>query len=222
MQSIIFKQFYQDSQQYELLLNEILNSTFDSEKGDGFHVIEATSEYIKAVYYYEISYSQSIYNPETGEIEEIKLKRIETVPFFIDYQRHTLDILGNKVKCTRIIEAIGKITKYKTSIADLYINPIKALIACAAAGIQYKVNKVRINDYVFFDDIIGNCVLNLSNYSKTEELLKKYETQIVSFSTTLLLEETYSVVFYKSGAISVYKGFDDIDIEFIRTLKLGL
>ena len=55
MQSIIFKQFYQDSQQYELLLNEILNSTFDSEKGDGFHVIEATSEYIKAVYYYEIS-----------------------------------------------------------------------------------------------------------------------------------------------------------------------
>lgn len=84
------------------------------------------------------------------------------------------------------------------------------------------MNKVRINDYVFFDDIIGNCVLNLSNYSKTEELLKKYETQIVSFSTTLLLEETYSVVFYKSGAISVYKGFDDIDIEFIRTLKLGL
>lgn len=49
MQSIIFKQFYQDSQQYELLLNEILNSTFDSEKGDGFHIIEATSEYIKSL-----------------------------------------------------------------------------------------------------------------------------------------------------------------------------
>lgn len=48
MQSIIFKQFYQDSQQYELLLNEILNSTFDSEKGDGFHIIRKMVLLMKA------------------------------------------------------------------------------------------------------------------------------------------------------------------------------
>lgn len=84
------------------------------------------------------------------------------------------------------------------------------------------LTELRLRIMFFFDNIVGNCVLNLSNYDKTSELLSKYEKQIVNFSAVLFLEDNYSITFYRSGAITLHKDFEELDIELIRTLKKGL
>ena len=222
MKSIIFKLIELNQEQYTNLLNEIKAFGYSVENGEGIQILEENTDYTKCMYCYESTYSQNTYNPDTDEFEKIELKRIELIPFVLDLKYKTLDILANKQKCSRVIETIGKLSKYKIPITDIQVNPVKTLLACAASGVAYRVNKVKLSDYVFFDNIVGDCVLNLTDYQKTEELLKKYEKQIVSFSATLILEDTYSISFYRSGTISIYKDFEDIDIELIRILKRGL
>lgn len=222
MKSIIFKTFALDQQQYTDLLGILKSFCYDADNGEGVQVFEEYPDFAKYMYYYETTYSQNSYNPSTGEFEKIDLKKVELIPFIIDFKFKTLDMLGSKQKCSRLIEMIGKLTKYKIPISDIQVNPIKILLACSSKGISYQVTRVKISDYVFFDNIVGNCVLNLSNYGKTEELLKKFERQIVNFSTILTLDNSYSITFYRSGAISLYKDFEDVDIELLRTLKCGL
>jgi len=195
VKSIIFKTFDLNQQQYTDLLEALKAFCYDANNGEGVQVFEENSDFAKYVYYYETTYSQNSYNPSTGEFEKIDSKKIELVPFIIDLKFKTLDILGSKQKCSRIIEMMGKLTKYKIPISDIQVNPIKILMACSSKGIPYQVTRVKISDYVFFDNIVGNCVLNLSDYGKTEELLKKYEQQIVNFSAILTLDDSYSITF---------------------------
>lgn len=222
MRSILFKSFDLTPTQYMDLLSALKIFTYDTENGEGVQVIEERPDYARCIYYYEMVSSQNTYNPETGEIDKIEIKRIEPIPFIIDPLHKTLDIIGNKQKCAKIVEMIGRLTKFKIAIADSQVNPIKILFACSQLGISYSVNRVKIEDYVFFDNIIGDCVLNLSNYGKTNELLSKYEKQIVNFSAVLSLDDDYSITFYRSGAITIYKDIEELDIGLIRTLKKGL
>lgn len=222
MKSIVFKSFSLNQEQYTNLLGELHAFRYDVENGEGVQILEESSNYVKCVYCYEAIYSQNTYNPNTDDFEKTDSKRIELIPFIIDLQYQTLDILGNKQRCTRIVEVVGKLSKFKIPITEIQVNPVKILLSCTKTGIPYRVNKVRISDYIFFDNIVGNCVLNLANYEKTENLLNKYQKQITSLSAILILEDTYSITFYKSGAISIYKDFEDIDIELIRLLKNGL
>lgn len=219
MKSIFFKSLNLELKQYEKLVSDLENYGFDNDNGDGVQVIEQGERYIKCIYYYETMSSQKSYNPETGEFDKIEFKRIETVPFIVDYEYKTLDIIGNKAKCSKVVEFVGKILKFKVAIGDIQTNPIKVLQTCEKSNIEYSVSRVKISDYIFFDNIVGNCVLNLTGYDKSYSLLKEYEKQIVNFSATISFDKMYSMTFYKSGAISISK--DDIDIEIIRTLKIN-
>lgn len=222
MKNLIFKSLDITPNQFSDLMVALTNFSYDAKNGEGVQVIEAHSDYARCVYCYETISSQNTYNPDTGDFDKLEFKRIELVPFVIDLQYKTLDILGKKQKCARVVEAVGKMTKYKIPISDILVNPIKILLSCTQSEIPYYVSRVKITDYVFFENIVGNCVLNLTDYTKTDELLKKFETQIVNFSVILTLDANYSMTFYKSGAISLYKDFEDLDIELIRTLKKGL
>lgn len=222
MKSILFKSFDLTSTQYSDLLSALKSFIYNTENGEGVQVVEECLDYARCIYFYETVSSQNTYNPETGEFYKIETKKIEFVPFVVDLQYKTLDVIGNKQKCSKVVEMIGRLTKFKVAIADCQVNPIKILFACSKLGIPYRVNRVKIEDYVFFDNIVGNCVLNLSDYGKTNELLSKYEKQIVNFSIVLTLDDNYSITFYRSGAITLHKDFEELDIELIRTLKKGL
>lgn len=222
MKSILFKSFDLTPTQYIELISNLKSFDYNVESGEGVQVIEECTDYARCIYCYEVVSAQNTYNPETGEFDKIEIKRIELIPFVVDLQYKTLDVIGNKQKCSKIVEMIGRLTKYKVVIADSHVDPIKTLFACSELGISYRVNRVKIEDYVFFDNIVGNCVLNLSNYDKTNELLSKYKNQIVNFSAVLTLDDNYSITFYKSGAITLHKEFEELDIELIRILKKGL
>lgn len=222
MKSILFKSFDLTPTQYIDLLSALKSFHYNTENGEGVQVIEECSDYARCIYYYEVVSAQNTYNPETGEFDKIEIKRIELIPFVVDLLYKTLDVIGNKQKCSKVVEMIGRLTKFRVAIADSQVNPIKVLLACSQLGISYCVNRAKIEDYVFFDNIVGNCVLNLSNYDKTSELLSKYEKQIVNFSAVLFLDDNYSITFYRSGAITLHKDFEELDIELIRTLKKGL
>lgn len=222
MKSILFKTFNLSLNQYLDLIGYLRAFPYSNETGEGVQVLEEGSDYLRCTYCYEVISYQNTYNPETSEFSKIQIKKIELVPFIIDLQYKTLDVIGNKQKCTKVIEMIGRLTKYKVAIGDNQVNPIKVLCACKEKGVTYLVNRIKIEDYTFFDNIVGNCVLNTADYDKTEELLSKFEKKIVNFSVMLFIDENYSVTFYKSGAITIYKDFEEIDIDLIRILKKGL
>lgn len=222
MQSIIVKklQFFSDTR--NLLSYQIGNYEFSPETGEGIRVISQNNEYISCHYLIEKIYSQDTYNLETNEFEKVEYKRIELVPFFIDLEQNTLDIIGNKHKAMKVIEFLGKVTKYKIAISDTQINLLKLVECCKANNIVFVVSKVKITDYTFFDNIIGDCVLNLSDYPKTLDVLKKYEKQIVNVSISITTDGSYTITIYKSGSISIYKDIESIDIDFLRLIKQGI
>lgn len=222
MKSILFKSFNLTPIQYADLLSDLKDFVYNVEVGEGVQVVEEHHDYARCIYCFDSVSSQNTYNPDTGEFSKIEIKRIELIPFIIDLQYKTLDIIGSKQKCSKVVEMIGKITKFKIAISDIQVNPIKTLVACAESGISYRVNRVKIKDYLFFDNIVGDCVLDLSDYDKTEDLLAKYERQIVNFSTVLTFDESYSITFSKNGAITLHKDFEELDIDIIRTLKKGI
>lgn len=222
MKSILFKSFDLTQAQYNELLSALNSFNYSVESGEGVQVIENSADHARCIYCYEVVSAQNTYNPETGEFDKIEFKRIELIPFVVDLKYKTLDVIGNKRKCSKVVEMIGRLTKYKVPVGDSQVDPIKILFACSKLGVLYRVNRVKIEDYVFFDNIVGNCVLNLSNYDKINEVLSKYKKQIVNFSAVLILDEDYSITFYRSGAITLHKDFEELDIELIRMLKKGL
>jgi hypothetical protein len=121
-----------------------------------------------------------------------------------------------------VIEFLGKVTKYKIAISDTQINLLKLVECCETNNIVFAVSRVKIADYTFFDNIIGDCVLNLSDYPKTLDVLKKFEKQIVNVSISITTDDSYSITFYKSGSISIYKDIESIDIDFLRLIKQGI
>ena len=107
-------------------------------------------------------------------------------------------------------------------ISDAPIHLIKLIETWKNDNIVFNITRLKLSDYTFFDNIVGNCVLNLTGYTKSMDVLRDYEKQIVNVSLNVLLEDTYTITFYKSGAISIYKDIEDIDVALVRLLKKGV
>lgn len=222
MKSIFIKGLQFSNMTKDELLQQISENNFTMEVGEGVRIVEQDDTYIACHYLVETVFRQDIYNYETDEFEKAEYKRIERALFFVDFEQQTLDIIGNKQQATRIIEFIGRITAYKLPITDVSINLIKLIETWKMGGVAYNVTKLKLTDYIFFDSIVGNCVLNLTGYPKSMDVLRTYEKQIVNVSLNVLLEVPCTITFYKSGAIVIYKDIEDIDVELIRLLKKGI
>lgn len=222
MKSIFIKKLQFSDIGKEELLRHIPMYSFTPESGEGLRVIEQTQEFIACHYLVESIYRQDTYNYETGEFEKSEYKRVDRTLFFIDFEQQTLDILGSKQQASRVIEFIGKVSSYRLPISDAPINLIKLVDAWKRNGITFNITRLKISDYTFFDNIIGNCVLNLTGYAKAMDVLRSYEKQIVNVSVSVLFEDLCTITFYKSGAISIYKDIEDIDLTLIRLLKNGI
>ncbi len=110
MKSIIVKKLQLTNDTKMLLSSYIGKFEFSSQTGEGIRVISQNNEYISSHYLIEKIYSQDTYNPEIDEFEKVEYKRIEIVPFFIDFKQNTLDIIGNKQMAIKVIEFLGKVT----------------------------------------------------------------------------------------------------------------
>jgi len=222
MKSIFIKKLQFSATTKDELLQQIRNNDFTLEAGEGIRIVEQDDTHIACYYLVETVFRQDTYNYETDEFEKVEYKRIERTLFFVDFEQQTLDIIGSKQQASKMIEFIGRITAYKLPISDAPINLIKLIEAWKTDGVVFNVTKLKLTDYTFFDSIIGNCVLNLSGYQKSMDVLRSYEKQIVNVSLAVLLEDSCTITFYKSGVISIYKDMEDIDLELIRLLKKGI
>lgn len=222
MKSVIIKKLEQLDDYRNMVVEIIEDHPFQIEYGEGIKIIDCDEDYLYCHYLVERVFYQNTYNAEIDDFEKIEYKRIESIPFYIDFIESTLDILGNKQWATKVIEYLGKITKYKIAISDVQINLLKIIEICNKEKIQYSVTKLKISGYIFFDNIIGDCLLNLIDYPKAYDILKKYENQIVNVTLNVKLEEKYAMTFYKSGSISIYKDIESIDISFLRLIKNGM
>jgi len=222
MKSIFIKKLQFSDQIKNELLQKINEYSFTPESGEGIRVVEQDEIYIACHYLVETVYRQDTYNYEIDEFEKVEYRRIERTLFFIDFEQQTLDVIGNKQQATKIIEFIGKISSYGLPISDAPIHLIKLIEAWKADGVVFNITRLKLSDYTFFDNIIGNCVLNLTSYPKSMDVLRNYENQIVNVSLNVLFDETCTITFYKSGAISIYKDIEDIDLALVRLLKKGV
>lgn len=222
MKSIFVKKvmFSQDAK--NTLLSQLQSSLFTSENEEGIRIIDHSNYYISCHFLVERIYSQNTYNVETEEFDKIEFTRVECIPFFVDFEMNTIDIIGNKQQATRVLDFFGRVTKYKIAIEDVQIDLLKLLESFQMANVQYSISRVKISEYTFFDSIIGDCTLNLHDYPKALDIIKKFERQIVSVTLNICLDNSYSIIFYKSGSIAIYKDAEDIDIEVVRLLKQGL
>ena len=222
MKSVFVKRLIFSQNSKAELMKQLCSAVFSSSSGEGIHILNNSENYISCHFLFEKVYSQSTYNIETEEFDRIEFKRVECIPFFIDLEQSTLDIIGNKQQATRVMEFFGKVTKYRIGIEDVQINLLKLLQNCVQNKILFNISKVKIAEYSFFDNIVGDCSLNLFGYPKALDVVKKYEQQITNVTISISMEDTYSVAFYKSGAVAIYKDADSIDIQMIRLLKQGL
>lgn len=222
MKSIYVKKLIFPQEPKEALLKQLQSAVFSSEAGEGIRIVDLSKNCISCHFLYEQVYSQNTYNIETGEFDKIEFKRVDCTPFFIDLDRYTLDIVGSKQQAMRVIEFFGRTTRYKIGIEDAQISLLRLLESCIQSNIAFTISRVKISDYTFFDNIIGDCTLNLFDYPKAIDIVKKFEHQITNVTISITLEDTYSIVFYKNGSIAIYKDADGIDIEVIRLLKQGL
>lgn len=222
MKSIIIKKLQFSKIKKEELLQQITNYSFTPELGEGIRIVEQSQEHIACHYLVESVFRQDTYNYETDQFEKIEYKRVERTLFFIDFEQQTLDIMGNKQQATKVIEFIGKVSSYRLPISDAPINLIKLINSWKNGGVAFNVTRLKLCDYTFFDNIVGNCVLNLTGYPKAMDVLKSYEKQIVNVSLNVILEDACTITFYKSGAVSIYKDIDDIDLPLVRLLKKGV
>lgn len=222
MKSIIIKKLQFFSTTRDEILQQINENSFTPETGEGIRVIEQDNSYISCHYLVQTIFRQDTYNFETDEFEKIEYKRIERTLFFIDFEQQTLDIIGSRQQASKIVEFIGRITAFRIPISDAHLNLIKLIEAWEPEGVVFNVTKLKLTDYVFFDNIIGNCILNLTGYPNSMNVLKSYEKQIVNVSLSVLLDSPCTITFYKNGSISIYRDMEDIDLNLIRLLKKGI
>lgn len=222
MKSVFVKKLIFSKSSMEELVSQLCSAEYSSENGEGVRILNSSENCVACQFLFEKVYSQNTYNIETGEFDKIEFKRVDCIPTFVDLQHFTLDIIGNKQQAARVIEYFGRITRYKIGIEDAQINLLKLLQSCVQNKINFNITKVKIAEYAFFDNIVGECSLNLYGYSKALDVIKKYKQQITNITVSINVEDPYLVTFHKSGAIVFYKDADSIDLQMIRILKLGL
>jgi len=223
MKSLFIKKMHLINDTRDLLLQQIQESDFSPESGEGIRIVQQNKDYIQCHYINERIYNQDSYNIDIGEFEKFTYKRIDLVPLFIDLEVDTIDIVGNKAQAAKTLEFFGKMTKYKVPITDVQINFLKLMNACKYNGNQFIISKIKINDYTFFDNIIGDCSLNLADYARPLDIITKYEDKIATTVACLTYDDaTVTIAFYKNGTVTIYKDIDSIDVELLKLLKQGL
>lgn len=218
-QSLIIKKLIISEENFAILRNKIMSLKYESNTGDGFYVVQYDDEFLNAYYIYDVINSFNVYEAESNEFKKIQQKQQEYVSFFLDFNCQTVDIFGNKNKCSKLINALSKISEYKMSVDDVILEHTKIFKALADENIAYKVNRIKIKDYQFFDNIIGECTLNIEDYANVEWIFNKYKDNITQFSISVDFEQPTVFMFYKSGAITIYKDVKDIDISNIQLIK---
>jgi len=218
-QSLVIKRLITSYDTFSELKSKVEGLKYDSNSGEGFHVIENEENFFSAYYIYDVMNSVNVYEAETNGFKKIQMKQQEHVYFFLDYQCQSIDIFGTRIKCSKIINTLGKLAEYKIAVDDVLLEPTKIFSALATENINYKVNRIKIRDYEFFDNILGDCTLNLENYYNVDLILDKYKEKITQFSICIDFEQPTLFMFYKSGAITIYKESKDIDVEKVRLLK---
>lgn len=223
MKTIIFKSLKLTEERFNQLRQELKGFAYTDERGEGAQITESGDSYLRCDYLYEKRYVQNNYNPVKNEFEKVEYTKIETIPFIIDLAAEFLEIIGNKQKAFKITKFLDMFLKGRPSIADTTISPAGIISTCKEVGLPYSVNNTKIMNYIFFDKVSGECILNLSNYAQAADVLAKYDSKIAYFSATILYDEVYFMTFYKSGAISLsHKDMTDVDIEFIRLFRSGI
>jgi len=192
---------------------------YNADEGEGFYIVQENDEFLNAYYIYDIVNSFNVYDATSNNFIKIQQKQQESVAFFLDFDYQTIDIFGNKTKCAKIINFLGKISNYTIRIDDVILDNSKIIHALVVEDIGYKINRIKIKDYQFFDSVLGDCTLNIENYSNVDWILEKYKDNITQFSINIYFENPTAFIFYKSGAISIYKDAKDVEIENLRFIS---
>ena len=104
MKSVFVKRLIFSQNSKAELINQLGLADFSSSSGEGVHILDNSENCISCHFLFEKVYSQSTYNIATEEFEQIEFKRVECIPFFVDLEQGTLDIIGNKQQAAREIE----------------------------------------------------------------------------------------------------------------------
>jgi len=223
MKTIVFKSLKLTPERFSRLAEELRTYDYTDDKGEGVKITAGDETYLRCDYLYKKAYVQNNYNPINNEFEKVEYTKIETIPFVIDRSASFLEIIGNKQKSFKITKFLDMFLRGKPSIYDTTISPAEIINTCKAVGLPFSVSNTKIMNYIFFDKVNGECVLNLSNYAQAADVLAKYDSKIAYFSATILYDEVYFMTFYRSGVISLsHKDMTDIDIEFIRMFQNGI
>lgn len=219
MYSLALKKILNIDEIFESLRDRILQQKYDLLHGEGFHVTECDERFLSAYYIYDEPVILTVYEVDSDEFKKVEQRRQEYIFFSLDCDSKTIDICGNRNKSARLINAIGKVTEYKIEIDDVMIKFSRIISMLNENSISYQVNRVKIKDYPFLDNVLGDCTLNTENYSETKQLLSKFENNINQISITINFNIPITFVFHKSGVISIYKDMNSIDSSDLNLVK---
>ncbi|WHH59186.1 hypothetical protein [Petroclostridium sp. X23] len=203
---------------FDNIIDYFSQNQYNEESEEGFYVSCLNDDYVEVHYIsYTVSYENK-FDFENYQFIREEYRKAESTRFVIDYLNQITVVWGNKAKTVKILELIGKISNYKVVTDEIYITPVELFKKLSSHKISYNIRRIKIKEYQFFDGVFGDCSLNLTDYSKSNDIIKEYALKISQVTINIYIEENYTLTFYESGAITIYKEYDDICFAFIRKI----
>ncbi|WP_297135285.1 hypothetical protein [Terrisporobacter sp.] len=203
--------------------DEIVNRLLDIDNDDRFIINDTTDTIVDGYYITYVNTKELVFDEENELLESKVLKKNIIIPFSIDISREILDIWGKRNYISKLLIQLNILFNHEINIDPININLRNVVKRLDKSTI--KIRTIKIDNYLLEKDIIANCIFDLKNHSNPCKVLKKYSENLVYITLSILndLEDSFTIMIYKSGSVVVYKYREDLsqdDIDIIREICL--
>ncbi len=217
------KLIYLDEKLYYELINLFEKTPYNPKRRSGFLIKNQEINSVQCYFIYEKPIFYTIYDVSNNSIKKEKSIRKDVVEFLIDKKNHLIEIYSNKQNSKRLLNEIGKLSKFSLAISDITFNPKQIIKKFEDEKINFVIRSLKIRDFIIKKRIIGTYYIRSIENNEAKEIINENNHNISYFGIQLKIEKKLLTIgIYRSGNLRLFNKIENIENSLEELKKLIL
>lgn len=196
----------------ELEAFEFVNLLRDTEyeKGEayGFAVEEVAKSLVTAYLLLTRPEVRQVYDEETQSVEEQEIKTVEMIPFRVDFEYGILEVFADKNSVSNVINKIGQLTNWETTIETANFHP-RDVLSAIEQKYEAELTSVKISNYTLSDSVVGDLSVDIGDQVAGRNLVEEHAGNLAYLGVRIKTDNgSVTVGVYDSGSVVIYNDID--------------
>lgn len=149
-------------------------------------------------------------NKDSGEIEQVTIRRTNLIPFRVDYEKQFLEVFSNQEDAAELEPKLGRLIDWEMTIKDTTLDLTSLYQYLKNSESECEVSSLRINNFSINEFTSGSYQAEVFDENEVERLLNEYGTNVSSIRLSVKRgQESMTVGLFRSGSMRIYNKTDE-------------